>query len=382
MRILYQPTQANPTGWQQVDSSGWAGLDSFTCHALCVQGVVIDGADHYAVEPVESGIVRVVVWNDDPEDWPAGQRWAREIYFRYLAPDADPGLGGAINTNQTHVLYAEDAAKTVLEAAYAGNSRILIRDWTDFDPNRANPMDGQWVSDAQHTAHQKKQTVHGWRTWTEGLDPSELDAQGRVKIQRLLGRYRRPQGTRTYYHNATDLSIPVYSTALHQNALGLSAAGATNEEVFISQVGGFCWAAATPAGEPGSVAWPTTGTYRHQIDCIAAGADLTFGLLTQVTYTGGFARINSTLDSELQLFAQSQSAFAGSGLHLATITDPAWTAGAASDRFAIKVASVRIAGHGGQTLTFQLGEADDYADGPWTAPVAPSANSVFFGMHF
>lgn len=97
MRILYQPTQGNPTGWKQVDSSGWAGLSSFICHALCVQGVVIDGFDHYSVEPVEAGIVKVIVWNDDEDDWPVGQRWAREICFRHLAPDPDPRFGGAFN---------------------------------------------------------------------------------------------------------------------------------------------------------------------------------------------------------------------------------------------------------------------------------------------
>lgn len=381
MRILYQPTRANPTGWEQVDSSGWAGLDPFTCHALCVQGVVVDGADHYSVEPVEPGVVRVIVWNDDLEDWPVGERWAREIYFRHLAPDQDPRFGGAINTNQTHVLYAEGVAKAALEAAYSGNSRVVIKDWTEFDPNRANPMDGQWVSDAEHAAHQREQTVQGWRTWTEGLDPSELDAQGRVKAQRAVGRYVRPVGTRTYYHNGTDLSIPAYS-ADHENALETSATGATSEDASISQSGALAWAAATPVSEPDSAAWPTTGTYRYQIDCIAAGADLTFGLLTQSGYTGGFARLNSALDTELQLIVQSQSAFAGSGLHLATVTDPAWSAGAASDRFGIKIAATRPVGHGGQVMTLQLGEVDDYADGPWAAPAGPSENSVFFGTNF
>lgn len=380
MRILYQPTRANPTGWEQIDSSGWAGLESFTCHALCVQGVIIDGADHYSVEPVEPGIVRVVVWNDDLEDWPVGERWAREVYFRHLAPDQDPRLGGAVNTNQTHVVYAEGVARAALEAAYLGSSRVVVKDWIDFDPRRANPMDGQWVSDAQHAAHQKRQAVHGWRTWTEGLDSSELDARGRVKIQRAVGRYVRPAGTRTYYHNGTDLSIPAYS-ALHENTLGLTATGSANEDAPIAQGGELAWVAATPANEPSSGAWPTTGTYRYQIDCIAAGVDLTFGLLTQAGYTGGFVRINSALDTELQLIAQSQSAFSGSGLHLATITDPAWSGGSASDRFAIKIAGVRVIGHGNQIMTLQLGEADDYADGPWPEAVF-AENATFFGSNF
>jgi len=381
MRILYQPTQANPTGWKQVDSSGWAGLGPFTCHALCVQGVVLDGADHYAVEPVEPGVVRVVLWNDDLEDWPVGQRWAREVYFRYLASDPDPRLGGALNTNQSHVLYVEDGIKATLQAAYAGNSKVVLKDWVDFDPNRANPMDGRWVSDGHHAAHCAKQTIHGWRTWTEGLDPSELDAQGRVKCQRALGRFIVPKGTRTYYHNGTDLAIPAY-IALNENALGLTAAGSANENASIAQGGELAWAAATPANEPNSAAWPTTGTYRYQIDCVAAGVDLTFGLLTQAGYTGGFARINSALDTELQRIEQAQSAFSGSGLHLATITNPAWSGGSASDRFAIKIAGVRVIGHGNQTITLQLGEADDYADGPWPEGGVVAENATFFGSNF
>jgi hypothetical protein len=383
MRILYQPTQGNPTGWKQVDSSGWAGLSSFTCHALCVQGVVIDGFDHYSVEPVEPGVVKVIVWNDDLDDWPVGQRWAREICFRHLAPDPDPGFGGALNTCQTHVIYAEAGIKPTLQAAYGNNPKVEIKDWTDFNPNRSNPMGGQWVADGAHAAHVAKRSTEGWRTWTEGLDPSELDAQGRVKVQRAIGRYEKPKGTRTYYHNATDLSIPAY-TADNSNALGLSPAGSTNENS--GNVGGngaLGWAAATPANEPSSAAWPTTGTYRYQIDCVAAGVDLTYGLLTQGTDDGGFVRINSALDTELQRIVQSQSAFFGSGLFLATVTNPAWTAGASSDRFAIKVAAVRVTGHGTQTMTLQVGESDDFADGPWSAaPAPPDENSTFFGSNF
>lgn len=384
MRILYQPTQGNPTGWKQVDSSAWAGLNSFTCHALCIQGVTIDGFDHYSVEPIEPGVVRAVVWNDDEDDWPEGQKWAREIYFRHLAPDADPRFGGAINTNQTQVIYAQAGIKPILEAAYSGNSRIEIKDWTDFDTNRANPMQGQWVTDAQHAAHQDKQSVEGWRTWTEGIDPAELDAQGRVRVQRARGRYERPKGTRTYYHNATDLSIPAY-TAANSNALAATPAGATTEDSGnVGGTGALVWAAATPSNEPDSSAWPTTGTYRYQIDCVAAGVDLTFGLLTQGTgNNGGFARLNAALDTELQLFTQSQSAFSGSGLHLATVTDPAWSSGSSTDRFAVKVAAIRVSGHGNQTMNLQVGESDDFADGPWAAaPAAVADNSVLFGTNF
>jgi hypothetical protein len=351
-----------------------------------VQGLTVDGFDHYSVEPVEAGIVKVIGWCDDPDDWPVGQRWAREICFRHLAPDPDPRFGGAINTCQTQVIYADTGIKAAFEAAYAGNSKVEIKDWTDFDPNRSNPMEGAWVSDEAHAAHQAEQSVESWRTWTEGVDPFDLDKNGRVRNQRKMGRYVIPTGTRTYYHNATALSIPVYQAAGvdHENELGLSPAGQTNEvSGNVGGAGALVWAAATPSNEPNSAAWPTTGVYRYQIDCIAVGADLTFGLLTQGTGDdGGFMRLNAALDTELQRVVQDQSAFSGSGLHLASITDPAWSAGSVSDRFCVLVAAVRVTGHGNQTMTLQVGESDDFADGPWTAaPPAAIENAIFFGSN-
>lgn len=364
MRVLYQPVQETPGDWRECGSEEWAGLESCDVNAINVQGVVFEGADHYSVRPVSPGVVDVIGWHDDPADWPAGYRWARVIVVRHLTPD--PSKNGAINTWQTQVIYAETEIEKVLAAAYAGNPMIEIKPWSYFDPGCPNPMPGIWLSDQQYADHQSAREVHGWREWTEGLDPSELDENGLVKIQRTLGRYAPAEGTRTYYHLLTDLATGCH-VALNENELGTATGTVDTETASIDHNGEVAWAATTPAGEPNSAAWPTTGVYRAQLDVASAGADLSFGLLTRNGSVGHFGRTDSGLTSCLQSFEQSQAAFTGPGLHLATVTDPAWTSGAASDRFEVLVAGNRDVGHGAQDLVLQLGEADDYADGPWEA---------------
>lgn len=381
MRVLYQPTQDSPSDWHQTEASEWAGLDAFTCHALCVQGVTFDGADYYSVETVDACTIRVVVWHDSA-DWPAGQRWARVWTFCHLAPDPDPRFGGAIRPQHSQVIYAESGIRTILEAAYGSNPAITFQDWSAFDPNRVNPMPGSWVPEEQHEAQCDCQSVQGWRTWTEGLDDFELDAHGCVRNQRKMGRYKVPQGTRTYYNNNTSATTP--HVADFQNLLGGSPGGAATQTTGgIGGNGRDCWSAVTSASEPDSAAWPTTGEYRYQLDVTAAGADLTFGLLNQGNQNGHFARINAAASSDLQTIVQDEAAFSGSGLHLATITDPAWTAGASTDRFGFLVAAVRTTGHGNQTMTIQVGETDDFTDGPWAAaPAGPTENAPYFGTNF
>ena len=382
MRICYQPTQDSPSDWEQTEADAWVGLSSFTCHALCVQGVTFDGADHYSVEPVSPGVVRVIVWYDDATDWPPGQRWAREWTFKHLCQDPDPRYGGAVRPQHSQTIYAEDSIRPVLEAAYGTNPSIQFKNWAAFNTNRANPMSGAWVTDQQHADQQACQSIQGWRTWTEGLGPNELDKSGCVKVQRRMARFKIPKGTRTYYNNNTATTTPV--TADFENELGLVAGGAALQTSGgIGGNGSQVWSTATPSNEPSSAAWPTTGEYRYQLDTTAAGVDLTFGLLTQGNDNGHFSRINSAASSELQTIEQDEGAFFGSGLHLATITDPAWSAGASGDRFGFVVAAVRVTGHGNQTITLQVGESDDFADGPWSAaPAAPGENAAFFGSNF
>lgn len=378
MRVLYQPAQENnPKNWEECDSTEWESVGSFSLNSICVQGLVFEGPDHYSVEHISADEIHVIGWHDDPDDWPVGQRWARDVTIRCLCPDASKN--GAINTNQTHVIYAESGIRPIFEAAYSGNSKIEIRDWSEFDPNRVNPLDGIWLPDASYHSHQRTRQVRGWREWTDGLDPSELGPDGRLKSQRSQGRYVVPKGTRTYYHNTADLTNNVHGST-NQNELGLTPGGVGTETGTANQNGQDLWTATTFVGEPDSSSWPTTGVYRYQIDVNSAGVDLSFGLLDQGGGgVGHFARHDNALN-EQEVFPQDQTAFTGTGLHLATVTNPAWTSGSSTDRFAFTIAAFRAAGHGNQDLVLQLGETDDFADGPW--PSAEDANPPFFGANF
>jgi hypothetical protein len=374
MKVLYQPASVTARGWSETTAQAWGLLGDFDINALCVQGVVFEGADHYAVERVGRGC-RIAVWHNDPTDWPVGSRWAREVLFDPLGPSVDPRLGGAVTTHQATIIYAEDGVKPLIEAAYAGVARTAVRAWTDFDPTRYHSRPGRWMSNDLFEAHQRARALHTWREWTDGLAASELDANGRVKDQRAQGRYVIPKGTRTYYHVA--VVGPSIVGANTVNSLANATGTLTNQSSGnVGTNGALCFEAYTPSGEPDSAAWPTTGEYRYQLDVPTAGSDLTFGLLTQGNQDGYFARVNAAADTTLETFTQDQAAFSGSGLFLASVTNPAWTAGAASDRFGIVVAGVRIIGHGNQTFTLQVGELDDFADGPWPAAVAAAGQDA------
>lgn len=367
MKLLYQPTEASPKEWQSIDASQWSNLPSFTCHALNIQGMTFDGADHYAVETVDRQTVNVIVWYDDPKDWPVGQRWARIWTFRHLRPD--PRLNGALNTAHSQEIYAEDGIKPLLEAAYGP----VIRPWTAFDPRRVNPMPGSWVSDALHEAHQKKQVPTDWRSWTDGLDDVEIDDKGLIKDQRSLGRYFPPKGTKTYYvngFNSANMSFisPAGSTAKFQRLYDVDPfnIGPVITSASFNTNGNDLTIFGTRPNEPGMPSWFTSGDYRFNMVVTAAGVDLTFGALTQGNgVSGGFHRISNDGATSLQRIQQTQAAFTGSGTHLITLSNPAWSAGSGLDRFAIVISCVKAVGHGTQTLSVQLSTPNNWADGPW-----------------
>jgi hypothetical protein len=377
VRVCVQWTRANPSDWDEVDSRDWSaepskaepvGGESIDDAAgwpfrLCVQGVQFT-ADHYAVEHVDDETIRVHVWNDDPDDYPIGERYARVRTFRTLAPDAR--FRGAINTRQSQLIYAD--ADVAARMVYMGTDPASIRPFEDYiKPDEAITRHGIWTSQESNDAHESARSVPTWRQWTEGLDASELDEFGEVKQQRSQDRYLKPFGTRTYYHSTTTLANGIHA-ATHENELAIATAAAGTQAS--NNIGGgadvLVWAGTTPTGEPDSAAWPT-GDYRAQLDVTAIGGDVTIGLLTIGGSAGHFARVNTGLTSDLETKTQQESAFSGTGLHLATTGSVSWTAGAASDRFEILIAAGRPASHGNQTVTLELNEADDFCDGPWPA---------------
>jgi len=349
------PKKSLPTnaGSQSVDSAaGWI-------NAVNIQGVIF-AADMVSVEHRADGGVRVIMVNDDLRFW-AGMRYARVVDIPPLGVDVN--LGGAINTLSTQTAYGEQG---FLDIALANPStRTQYKPWKDFEyPPEALRRYGVMLPDELYNSHIDAQSLHGWREWVEHLPDSEIE-NGRLKSQRDQGRYVKAIGTRTFYHNVAAATIGAY-TATNENDLGTSAAGTTDQASGnIGLTGLLVWASATasPSG-PDAQHWPS-GNYRHQIDCTVTTPDLNFGCLDQDSATGGFARINSARTAELERKQQQESAFSLTGLHLATTGSVGWEAGATSNQVAILITGKKVAGHGNDSMTLQLGETDDFIDGPW-----------------
>lgn len=391
-----------PSGWVEIDAADWAGLptrqdpDSSSradnqagyVNRLCVQGVELT-ADHYAVEPMvgpngEDGC-RVYTWSDAPPrdnrpGYEEGTRYARVWEFLPLAPD--PEFGGAYNTRQTQTVFAES---TVLDHydLIGVPRKTVVRPWDEFVVPTDIAKHGIWLPDRIYAQHESIRPVRGWREWSEHLDPAERTESGLLLPQRAQGRYDVPKGTRTYYMS-DQTEAAALLTATYENLMTTTPTGAVSlvSQNFSGGESAVELVGTTPVGEPDHVTWPT-GDYRYQVDVTSAGGDISYGLMTLGTALGGFARVTSNLGAQIENKQQIQAAFVGSGLWLATTGNVSWLAGLQSDRFQVKVAVVRAANHGNQSITFQVGESDDFADGPWAAGQAPvQENAPFFGCNF
>lgn len=387
MRVLVQWSRRTPRDWETIDSREWVHSPKKPCppprdlvdgpgwvHALNIQGVVFSG-DHYAIEHVSDTEIRVFCWRNDPNDYPEGEIHGHIWTFRTLA--RDPKNGGAWNSRITKGVYAQPEAFARYKYFGWVPGETLFP-WEDFTPPAEEvTRHGVKVAGQHHRRHKDKQSRHGWREWTEGVPASEL-VNGRIPVQRPLGRYNRPKGTETYYHNGTDLANGVYK-AENENELGTSAAGYANESVSISknsQVLAFC--ATTPENEPGSGAWPT-GEYRYNIDCETCDPDVTYGLLTIGNKDGGFARVNGNLDSQLEIKTQTDNPYSAPGTNTASTGSVSWSTGNDTDRFVVVVAAGNAHNKDSESFALDLGESDDWADGPWTAPSgAPTGHFMGF----
>jgi hypothetical protein len=151
------PSKPVPTGGETINAqTGWV-------YDLNVQGVTFAGYDHYAVEPVDQG-VRVTVWNDDPEDWPAGTRNA--AVWTMLTPAMDARYG-QFNTRQGLTRYLEQGAPAqYFLPAEASLGPVVVRPWSEFSPPAANiTRHGIWLSDELAANHVAAQALRGWRDW-------------------------------------------------------------------------------------------------------------------------------------------------------------------------------------------------------------------------
>lgn len=371
MKTLIQWTQANPEDWLEIDSSQFSVLAR---KAEPVGGELIDNtpgwiaglniqgvnfvADHYHIRDVPDGIV-VTMWNDDPTDFPVGTRYARVWTILSIAPDAN--RGGALNTRQSEVIYADTPGDFPL----AQNTTVLP--WADFTPP-VNPIHGIQVSDSLFTQHKAARRLEGWRNWTEGLDASELGDDGRIKPQRDQGRFNRALGTITYFSRDIVQAISAPPAAMNDFAMNFDTdTAATSTQSLDGAQDLYPWYWATVANQPNDADWPN-GTYRAQLDVTVAAADIIYGLrqMGATATIGHFSQLNSGLSSEIDSAFQSEAVFSGTGLKLATQTwDPA--ASAAGDRYGVLCGALNTGSMMGQDLTVELNTSDSFNDGPWTA---------------
>ncbi len=380
MRVLIQWTLATPQDWETVDSSDWLSLPkkrdptSFPdtadrtkgwIHCINVQGVCFS-ADHYHIVDIAGGI-RVTTWNDNPTHHPIGLRHARVWDILNLRPD--PRFGGAINTKQRQVVYAEPGALAEFTQPL---ENTVFKNWLEFSPPNPNEViHNVEIKTEIATAHRSIQSIHGWREWIDGLEADELNEAGSVKSQRGQGRFARAQGTRTYFARDIAQASGQHPSATDQLAFltttGVPATVSETTGPFASELS---FLFTTPLGEPDSPAWPT-GNYRCQLDCISVGVSIIYGLLALVGGGGHFARVRFDLPSppDFETKVQIEAAFNGTGLKLATTGSVPWSPGDASDRFECVVQQRNFNFMASESVTLEVNESDDFADGPWPAAV-------------
>jgi hypothetical protein len=200
--------------------------------------------------------------------------------------------------------------------------------------------------------------------------PAEECVNGILKDQRPLGRFKKPDGTRTFYQTSTSRPSSNHA-AEYENAFS-TVVGANDTETVSNIDGGVeAWTFQTLADRLASSQWPTTGTYRIQLDITSISTNCEIGAKTLDGEAGHFARLTTH-----QTFEQSQSSFTTTGLHIASITDPSWSSGSIHDIFAVSLVANRVTGHSKESVTLRFG-SDAWADGPWRSiDVAPLA--VYF----
>jgi hypothetical protein len=413
MRLLIQWASDAPADWEAIESGAFRDLPKRSrggnlgtapglLYKLQAREDIWSGYDSIAVEHTTysagsdplydaAGVLdgetltRIRGRQDDVRDWPIGSRWERVADYFPMRARAE--LGGAIAPITRHTICAEPDIYPALAAAYAGNARTTVVEVSELGPAAADEdtRDGTWVGargvvdTPEAVAHGAATSVRSWREWADHLPADETEG-GRLKSQRARGRYVPLKHTRTYYHSDTALASNVHSggaTPDFEHALLTTTGTPATAATTVSASGTEIAVATSPVNEPGSASWSGTGfTVRHQLDIPSAGVDLTYGLLTQGGAAGHFARVAAGVppSTELESHEQQEAAFSGGGLHLATFVGD-WAAGAATDRFELLIAGVRVVGHGSQSFAFQLNELDDFADGDWPG-AAQSAQGV------
>lgn len=369
MRCYVQWTNRQASGWQPFESDRWftlrtnptpTGGESLDMNpgwvnAISVQGVEFQGYDHYAVWD-EGSNTWVAVWNDDPNDW---QPNTFNGQIRRFGPIyQDPNIGMRWNTDQQRIVYAEDnfpSRKLLLDVGQN------VRPWGEFQvPRLAVVKHGIQIEDellfGQHSA--AREGLPGWAEHVpQGTPP--------VPFQPL-------HQSRTYLFNAPDTldsdCTPAATINRKMDETGQTSQGLAGPSMMI-EVDALTHAFTTESGDPNVTDWPVASggdPYTAEIDVSAAGADVTYGLLTIGGSAGRFNRVNSSCTTQ-ETWSQGESAFSGTGVKVATNTSINPSSGATGDRFQCLFAGRNNATMGGnQTFTI-LTNSSSFGKGPWAA---------------
>lgn len=180
MRLLIQWTLVDPPGWEEVNilrDQHWRSLpfkddptndptaepdnEKGWVFALGCQGLTFSG-DHYAVSVLGDGGLRIWVVNDDPVDWPEGQRHVKIWDLHPITKDAE---GKIVNTDQELRFYSEISYPFPIPQRTA--TRPVIRgSWGErLFPHTQAIRHGLQVSDELALLHKERQTLHTYMDW-------------------------------------------------------------------------------------------------------------------------------------------------------------------------------------------------------------------------
>lgn len=383
MKVLVQWSTLTPQDWREYDSAEWAGLPSKRVPAgpetmdnalgwvtaLNCQDVSFVGYDHYACEDLPGGACRITAWKDDLDDAaldltagnippgldPSQYGPADLLYARIWEFEPVARRGGRWNTLQRQTIYAGRVIRDFY-AALCPVENTTVRPLEEFvPPPAAFIRPGVWMADELMRAHEQAQSFHPWMEWA----PEPVIPQGP------------DHHSITYLLNAPDTADSCLGDSPGSDAnRKMGESGQTSQDLSSVLTGGqskLSFAFATVPNKPNSNNWPAASAgdpYRCDMNIVAAGADISYGLRPLGIFTGAFIRMADSTCANAEEWSQSQAAFTGTGIKSATNTtiDPA--AGNASDRYRVAIASTRPASHGNQTLTLRT-DASSFAQGPW-----------------
>jgi len=384
MKIYIQWSKASPQDYVEIDSSEWASLPKKPLptggetidnrpgwiHSLDIQGIVLSD-DHYHVQDLPDGSIKVTTWHDDLDDWEEKDLTVFEWTIHPLTPD--PEHGGAWNTKQFLTVYCHPDG---FEATRGPRKNVTVKDISEFvSPPEDEIRHGVWTPEPLHEAHNNNFKPKGWREFTEGV-PSRYVRNGKLLPQKPFGLWAKPKGTTTWWPNNTNDATTAHAATIAEWGMDLTVQTAkTSTASEGTTTAALAWVWNTPdwvSGGPAIVVWPD-GDYRFQYDITINSGNFSYGLLTIGGVPGHFGRVNHGLTSHVPPGSgwkeQDASADSGTGVKTAvydSVAGGSWTDGNISDRLEIAFVYQRGDSHGTKDLTIDFGDADGFVDGPWT----------------